>query len=504
MKTKKLGFTLLELMIALAIVSIIYETIATQYFNQQKTEMNRANAVLHQAFAQQYSDYIQDNYASIWSIIGTGTRAVIPYSTLVASGYASSLYNINNFKPCAIILADQNSKTLFPLIVDVASSTTPNSKINSRSGSFYLGDYAGYYSGTIFTGNAGWSIDTTTSPYFTGSNPLSACDFPDLVQNSIATNLVLSPFFLQHKSDIALSRYLDTSVVGPQNLNVDKADMVLGYPANPISGNTYNRIFFSAESTLSSKPYCASGKSQAVNSTYYNESNVVCPNSDIATGGFLSKQASTLTGASCTLIGKIISETGNRNSSGKLICTYSPSMCSLLANAPRSSCYLSDTTQTIRYYPNASTFTCPNPTPIAIDAGTNTQNLSFVICNSENGCGTNADFHMGIQYNNNNAITTTALLTPQSVTTTVGNASVYTGASSTAMPLITSTYNDANCSNICTKIYQYTGGVKMTSANECVCSGGGVPTMYVTNISITGSNLNLNYVTCSNKNSVGP
>ena len=500
-----LGMTLFELMLALAVVAILYNTITTQYYQFAQIARSRTYATLNKAFAQEYSNYIEDHYDAIWNLMGNQNRAVIPYSTLQASGYANeSMYIQGQFAPCAIILADQSSKMLFPLIVDVTNNLQLSANLrDSMIGVGYLGSFAAYYNNGIFNGYGGWSINQINSPYFSGSNPLTSCDYNFLVQNSIATNLVLSTFFTQHVHDIGLSRSPDISDTGFQNLNVAKTNIVLGYNnmPNPLS---YNKIFFAAGNLISTNPYCIDGNGLSNTSPYYSGNNIVCPNSDLIAGSLLNEGQATLNGNSCSPLGQIMMENSDRHIQNTLTCTYSPVVCSLLANAPRSSCYLPNIPDTVKLYVSGltATYACPNPTPIAIDATSNTQTLTLTICQGSDisQCSGSNIFTTIARYNNLTAQTPTLLFT-SSVNTLAGNVTAYTGATSITMPnLTTAINNQANCNNICTLIFNETSGT--ASSNACSCNLNSQTNFFITNIKAVG-NINLNYLTCSNKNSIG-
>lgn len=501
------GFTLLELMMALAIAAIIYNTFMVQYLNNLAIQKNRANAVLHQGFAMEYSNYIQDNYAAIWSQISSGTVAVIPYSTLKTDGYSSGIYSTSTFTPCAIVLADSNSNMLFPLIVDVTGDTSYTPNVDSLNGAIYLGDYAAVYSNGTFNGYGGWNINMTTSAYFANS-PLSACDFPNLVPNSIAINLVLAPFFMQHQKDIGLSRILDASPLGLQNKNISQTDITLGYPFNTDSAHKYNRIFFSTDNTIATHPYCASGMSLSSASPYYLESDVVCPNSRVVTNFINPKNSEGVTlGSSCTtqLIGTITQDQSGSDKTSGLICSYNPLLCTLISGTSSSTCYLSTLTKMVKYFmpPNTTTYTCPNETPIAIDAVTNQQLLNISYCQTDistHNCGESLTT-MVIPYSSK--VVGSNILTYTSITTPIGNITASTGANSSSVPIITTTGSSTECGQLCGLF----SGSTYTSIDSSYChcaigNGAQINISYSNLFNLPGTNLgdtNLQSVTCSNQ-----
>lgn len=499
------GFTLLELMMALAIAAIMYNTFMVQYFNNLATQKSRTNAVLHQGFAIEYSNYIQDNYAAIWNQIGNGRVAVIPYSTLKTDGYSSGIYNTSNFTPCAIVLADPNSNMLFPLIVDVTGNTSYVSPADSLNGAIYLGDYAAVYSNGRFNGYGGWNIDMTTSAYFTNS-PLSACDFANLVPNSIAINLVLTPFFMQHQKDIGLSRILDNSSLGSQNKNISQTDITLGYPFNSDLAHQYNRIFFSSDNTVATQPYCASGMSLGSTSPYYLESNVVCSNSRLVTNFISPRNSEGITlGGRCTnqLVGTITQDQSGSDKTSGLICSYNPLLCTLISKTSSSTCYLSTLTKMVKYFmpPNTTTYTCPNETPIAIDAVTDQQLLQMSYCQSTtNDCSGATMMTVVIPYSSK--VVGSNILTYTSIATPIGNIIASTGANSSSIAMISTTSSSAECGQLC-GLFK---GSAYTSVDSKYChcaigNGAQINISYSNLLNLPGTNLgdsNLLSVTCSN------
>lgn len=522
MKTFKriFGFTLIELMIALAVAATLYNVMATYYFQSAQAEKDRTNANLHKTIAQAYANYITDNYGGIIAAM-SGNLAVLKYSDLPPK-YKTGI-TLTGFAPCALILKDSSGKVLFPLIVDVTNTGyTPTS--NAAAGASYLGDYAAYLDGSgIYQSNSGWSIPNT-SPYFAA---LATCDYPNLVQKSLAINLVMAPFFMQPTNDLGLNRVKDISVIGPNNKNVEKTDIVLGYPTNPTVANRYNRIIFNNKSIITNPPYCASGLSESALSIYNNVSNIICRNSTLKAMAFKSvvANANITVGSLCTQndLGNIYVDSGalpNNDPKSSLVCSYSPIMCTLISGTSRQYCYLSTSTKTQTFTTSlTSPFVCANrdaTTPVAVAAKSNvaliniSQNVCITNASPSQRCGTgnsgNTARNLIILYSGltpSQNILTTSSVTTNSITNTV-----YTGATApipnTIAGMTTTPVQPPNvgvCTNICSTLY---GGLNATyntsNTVDCYCNQGtrGVEIRAVSLVSGQG-NTNLNSVTCTNK-----
>jgi len=523
-----LGFTLIEIMVSLAVTAALYEAVVSGFFAKVKLEKTKAYAELHKAYAMEYSDYIQDKNSYVWSNMNNGFL-VIPYTVLQADGYADNNMFVNsNFKPCALILGDTSSKTLYPLIIDVTSNGY-NSNQNAIVAASDLGDYAAYYNSGdgSFTGTAGWSISNTSS-YFP-SGYLASCGGTAIVTNSIATNLVMAPFFVQYQSDISLNRAISSSSFlsgDANNTNTLQTDIFLGYPTNLITSNRYNRIFFSAESDTATKPYCASG---LVESSPYSSNYALCPNSSVVTDALLGSNDNNYsegTACSSNQVGLLLRESSSSSSArSNLICAYSPTMCSYLSGASNSYCFLSTVSRTATYTfsttsPVTTSSSCPTATPFAIAARSNRAVLVISYCDRQNlnktscpGGNTIADVSIFSDTESG-----TNLLTESTVVTPAGNATVYVGAAS-SLATVDSTISDpyVRCSFVCSKLGTYGVLPPPPTYNwgtlACACATDAVPSQRINVTSIdysttsgggyqgagTGTTLGLRYLVCSNR-----
>lgn len=532
MKTLKriLGFTLIELMVALAVAAVLYNAMATYYFQSAQAQKDRANANLHRTIAQAYASYITDNYSAVMTAM-SGNLAVIPYSAL-PSQYKTGI-TVSSFLPCALILKDSSGKVLFPLIVDVTNTSyVPTSK--AAVGANYLGDYAAYLDGTIYKSNSGWSINTNTSPYFAA---LSSCDYPNLVQKSLAINLVMAPFFMQPNSDLSLNRVKDPYTIGSNNKNVEKSDIELGYPSNPTIANRYNRIIFNDKALIANPPYCASGLGDI--SPYNISSNIICRNSTIrpmAMQSVVANSAITI-GSACATndLGKLYVESAlpnNNDPRSNLVCSYNPVMCTLMnGNVNRTSCYLSTSTETKTWsnptLPTLAAPTCaamdPNaPIAIAAEANKAIVVVRQALCRISSGssgtrCGTGGATQTNIAFQYTGLSGSQNLLT-SIVPNGTSISGVYIGATAptspatalSAIPIATSqplTNNNCGnsstcCTQVCTNLYGTTTASWSTSRTiDCYCSIGasrGVEIRSVYRDTLT-NNTNIKSLTCTNK-----
>lgn len=513
-----LGFVLLELMVALFTAAAILVAIVIQYSQYSRAQQSNANSLLHVAFAIAYSQYIDNNSTTILASSSSTSPYVISYAQLVAAGYINSTntvsLNPSGFYPCAIILSD--GYNLYPLIVDVSSSTSATASPNVYDQQFAIGSYAGVYGSSSISSYAGWSI-AATSPYLS-STTVAQClsgSTATVVQNSIVTYLALAPFYSQQlDQDISLHRTSDIVANNQLNKNILKTNISL---ANITSagGYQYNSLVFNSGS-----------KFMSYTKTGFNANSESAPNNNVLAQSFV--PVNTITpgfGCNANIIGQIVASTqsyviesatygGSYSNSGDLVCEYNPVMCTLMTGSTATLvpyCYLPTKKTTINYnFSNGTTtsFKCPKNVPIAIDAHTYAQQYQATY--TYNGTSLGA-----IIVPVSEALAD-GLLTSSTIAGTVSGQSVSYTANTGAASKIGTFYanNTLNCTNVC-GAFHYTVSASSSSSCTCTVSSGNKVIIntfsYVTPVNTSYQshqyfyqNNTLANVTCTNKTIIGP
>lgn len=364
MKTKIIrkaleGFTLLELMITIAIIAVLVTLATPSSFYQQTAAVNYADRALQQAKV--FSNYISDNYSSIYSNAYNGGSPItisITASAVDNVNYWGGLSQTDNYgaTPCATVSYNTDSKKLNMYMYYVGGSAANSDIIASANN--YLSGVGGKLdsTGTNYVG-AFNSWSATASSITTGG-----CGTP--VANGLAINLnSLITQVSNMQGDNSLHRVYDPSNIGTAtNYNTMQTDIIMAYTPSGSSTIAYNGIYFSDTAVPGTSPYLTSGANTNLISPYNTgvESDIVAANATLVANSFVPSGTATIN-QSCVLadIGKIMKNGATPTANipqSDLMCTYNTVVCTV-----SNPCYLSvgDTASRIRTNTiTSNTYTC--------------------------------------------------------------------------------------------------------------------------------------------------
>lgn len=213
---KDKGFTLLELMVTMAVVGII--TILVGIKVNDYTQQTEGEKLAEKTYKLKvsYDNYIKDNFTAYYSLLHNkypGSRVYVPASTLQKLGYLNGNYKIiNKYNQSPCLLLEQQDNILVGILFyqnpQGVAVTAPKTKV-LEAALRQLGSVSAYYDGQNIRGEGkGWSIDPSAittqvnviNPFdisqqrniYIDQTGLSSNDYKcnaDLAQNSIVMNL---------------------------------------------------------------------------------------------------------------------------------------------------------------------------------------------------------------------------------------------------------------------------------------------------------------------------
>lgn len=349
------GFTLLELMITIAIIAILVTLATPSSFFQQTAAVNYADTALQQAKI--FSNYISDNYSNFYS--QANSTPGVPVRIIVPNSYWGGVSGSDIFGDLACATVSYNSqsqKLNMYMYYNNAGSNIRQNIISAANN--YLSGIGGKLDagGTNYVGAFNtWSvsassIQTSTSPCNSGSG--LAINLNSLITQT--SNM---------QADNSLHRFNDPNNVGTvTNYNTMQTDIIMGYVPTGSSTTTYNGIFFDGTANPATSPYLTSGNNANLVAPYKTnvETDIVAANANLVANAFLPIGTATINSA-CAIsdLGKIMKNsaiptpptapTGNIPLSD-LVCSYNTLLCS----TPNSTCYLSISDTASRMRTNAA------------------------------------------------------------------------------------------------------------------------------------------------------
>lgn len=363
------GFTLLELMITIAIMAILVTLATPSSFFQQTAAVNYADTALQQAKI--FSNYISDNYSSVYSQAHAAPG--VPIRITVPNSYWGGVSDVDIYGDlaCATVAYNSSSQKLnMYMYYNNAGSNIRQNIISAANN--YLSGVGGRLDagGTNYVGAFNtWSIPASSIQ--TSTSPCNSRSGLAVNLNSLITQTS------NMQADNSLHRVNDPNNIGTAaNYNTMQTDIIMGYVPNGSSTTMYNGIFFDGTANPATSPYLTSGNNADLVAPYKTnvESDVVVANATLVANAFL-PIGTAIINNQCSLadLGKIMKNsaipnpptapTGNAPLSD-LVCSYNTLLCSTLNNT----CYLSisDTASRIRANAagNAVTFSasasCPS------------------------------------------------------------------------------------------------------------------------------------------------
>lgn len=346
------GFTLVELMITIAIIAIVTTIVTPTALNQQMLSIRYAKLALQQA--RSYTNMINDNYATYYTQAQNGPVS-IPFSTVVANGYNEALATTDMYgaTPCVTIQYNTASNKLGMFMSYVGGNTVQNNVIYSATN--YLHGIAGQLNGSKYIGPFNiWSIPV--------SQVVGSCG--NSQNGSMLINLnLLTTQSSQMQGDASLHRVPDVSGIplgANINTNTMQTDLVMGYN-NTSSGSTnYNGIYFTANNAVN-YPYLTSGANNNLASPYNTgmTNDIVTANAGLVANAFLpALSIAPWTTCISSDLGKIVLDStaqSKNNTISDLQCRYDTVNC-----ASPYYCYLPMNNSSIVYVNQSSTtFSCP-------------------------------------------------------------------------------------------------------------------------------------------------
>ena len=366
--SKVAGFTLMELMVTMAIMGLLVTMATPVSFFQQTQSIDYANTAMEQA--KSYTNMINDHYIQYYNNAKNGLVSV-PYSTVISGGYngAVSITDRYGAIPCATLSYSTQTKKLSMFMyyaggsgvqADIVSGA--NKYLNGIAGQLVNGTYQGAFNS--------WSI---SSAHIVGS-----CGAP--VANSLAMNLnLLTTHVGNTNNDSSLHRTLDASgpVAGTlANANTLRTDIIMGYKQSPDASAIYSGIYFTENKN---GPYLSSGANTRLMSPYNtgNIADIVMANANLVANSFMLMAAAT-PGTACSQseLGKMLRDSTTTTSVvnlSALTCSYDTLNCSATSHY----CYLPNAriANTQSLDTAASSYTCPagdfidNSLPIILTQG---------------------------------------------------------------------------------------------------------------------------------------
>ena len=322
------GFTLIEMMVTIAIMAVVATMVIPTSLNQQTLSINYANISLQQA--KSYINMIDDNYTNYYTLAKSSPQS-IPYSTVVANGYngAASATDIYGATPCATIQYNTSSNKLEMFMYYVGGSNIQKNVIAAATN--YLHGIAGQLNGSTFGSMYNAPFNIWSIPL---QNIVGSCGSPQ--SGSMAINLkLLTMQMSQMQSDASLHRVPDLSGTGigsNTNTNTMQTDLIMSYK-DAINNTSYNGIYFTENNSPTSYPYLTSGANSKLVSPYNTgtANDIVTANSGLVANAFLPTQlVAPWTLCSSNELGKIVRDSTPRSSNipvSDLQCKYDTVNC---------------------------------------------------------------------------------------------------------------------------------------------------------------------------------
>lgn len=379
MKTKKYfkkGFSLLELMVVIAIIAILVTIAMPSFNNSSQGNLYAQSALLH---AKGFSEYVRDNYQSLYNQARTSSNSI----TTVTYSQISSNYNEGNVAstdmfqntPCLVIQYSSTTKLLqiYMFYTNASNAVLHSSVISNAINN--MGGLAGQYSSGSGVANMfkTWSLAA-------GSAVLTqTCSSQNIIPNSMVINMNLfmtqniqqaSTNFSSAITNSSLTRVTDNisgySLNNSQNQNTMQANMYF------YNSGKYNGIFTTENPSESTAAYITLGANTNLNGLYKtaSESDLVFSNANAVTKSFI-PTLKVAVGTSCTQakLGTIALDatalTYSNSATGNVVsdvqCTNNSKLCPKFGNGGNY-CYLPmvDYSLTIAATAQSSTFTCPS------------------------------------------------------------------------------------------------------------------------------------------------
>lgn len=366
---KTQGFSILELVIVLAIFAIITPIAINQFVHFSKKAKSQQYADQSQAYAKAYIRMIIDNYQQYLNNTKNGNVEVIPYSVLAAANYAPDMTGNNVYEqiPCASMIYNNSTQSLQAVMF----YTYDNSKTNymdmteGQMAAMEIGGAAGFVgaNGTIYGVGRGWSMQVS-DPLFSG---VGQCDLKSIPPNSIVMNIsMMADYIQQLQNDISLHRVIDnTAPAGdPNNANTMQADITMSDNLNGTP--VYHGINFTIDNA--SGPVLTSiNNIQLLNQRKIKVESIDPNEIAVVDGDFsadhLRPSSAVFTYTACdgSEIGKMAQQADGIIVKSQLQCTYNPLQCQGTdpqGNPINQYCYLPVSDVSITYHPNTSNFTC--------------------------------------------------------------------------------------------------------------------------------------------------
>lgn len=354
LKNKSSGFTLLELMVTMAIIAIIVTDATPISFFQQTQSIDYANIAIEQA--KSFTNMINDSYSLYYNQAKNGVVS-IPYSTVVANGYSAALSQTDRYggTPCATLSYNSKTQKLNMFMYYVGGSGVQADIVAGASK--YLNGMAGQLVNNVYQGAFNsWNVPL--------ANIVGSCGAP--VANSLAVNLnLLTTRIGNINNDTSLHRESDTSGTPPgtaTNTNTMQTDIIMGYSSSSGSNTTYNGIYFTENQN---GPYLTSGANSRLVTPYNsgNATDMVVANANVIANSFVLLDAEApVIPCSQSELGKIVLDStsiANVLNLATLTCTYDTLNC---ASAQSNYCYLPHARLADAMIPttNSSSYTCPS------------------------------------------------------------------------------------------------------------------------------------------------
>lgn len=348
---KLFGFTLLELMITIAIVAILVTLATPASFYQQTSAVNYATKATQHAKI--FTSYINDNYTAIYNAAKTSSPQSI--TAVTVSNYTGGVAMVDSYGavPCATVRYNTLSQKL-EMYMYYSGGSGINSNIIASANN-YLSGVSGQLVGSNYVGAFGtWS--TLATSITSGTCGTSSA-------NGLAINLnLLTTQSGNMQSDLSLHRVLDSAnVIGTaNNYNTMQTDVIMGYASPSI---VYSGIYFT-ESTATNKPYLVSGASSKLVAPYNtgNTNDIVAQSASLVAKSFMPESpVASLSGCSAALVGKIVADNTTPSGSNvvsNLQCSYDTVNCAT-ATPNANYCYLPMMSKSTTYTGGTlSSFSC--------------------------------------------------------------------------------------------------------------------------------------------------
>lgn len=345
------GFTLIELMVTIAIIAVVTTVVTPTALNQQMLSIRYANTALQQA--RSYTNMINDNYTNYYTQAQNGQLS-IPYSTVVSNGYNGALTttDIYGAMPCVTIQYNTTSNKLRMFMYYVGGNAIQNNVIYSATN--YLHGIAGQLNGSTYLGPYNiWNIPV--------NQVASSCGNPQNGSMLINLNL-LTTQISQMQGDASLHRVPDVSGIpmgADINTNSMQTDIIMGYNDTSSGSTSYNGIYFTSGNTTN-YPYLTSGANSNLASPYNTGmvNDVVTANAGLVANAFLPALATTSwSTCSSSDLGEIVVDATSKSvstSASDLQCRYDTVNC-----ASPYYCYLPmSSSSTVHINQQSTTFSC--------------------------------------------------------------------------------------------------------------------------------------------------